>query len=142
MKRSFLFALLLVLVCTGCATGFGRSYFGFEADISTAPPPPAIVLDREPDMVLVPGTGVYEADADLGYDMFRYGSAWYVSYQGYWYAAPSYRGPFRIVRADRVPRRIYDVPVERWRHHPGDRGEHRGHDHGDHDRDDGHRDRD
>jgi hypothetical protein len=57
-----------------------------------------------------------------------------VSYQGYWYSAPSYRGPFTLIRARSVPRRIYDVPAERWHHHPADHR--RG------DRDSGYRDRD
>jgi len=120
MTRPFLFALLVALACAGCASGYGRSYYGFEADIAGAPAPPSIALDAEPSMVVVPGTDVYEVDSDPGYDMFRYGPTWYVSYQGYWYSAPSYRGPFTLIRARSVPRRIYDVPVERWHHHPAD----------------------
>ena len=140
MTRPFLAALLVALAASGCASGYGRSYYGFAVDISNAPPPPSIALDTEPTTVLVPGTDVYEVDNDLGYDMFRYGPTWYVSYDSYWYSAPSYRGPFTLIRARSVPRRIYDVPVSRWHHHPEDRQAHR--ERGARDRDRGDRDRD
>lgn len=60
------FAALLV---TACAP-YGRSYYGFSLDISSAPPP-RFAFEREPDVVLIPGTDVYEVDADPGYDVFR-----------------------------------------------------------------------
>jgi hypothetical protein len=109
---------LLGMLVTSCAT-YGRTYYGFAVDISNAPPP-RFAFDREPDLVLVPGTDVYEVDADLGYDVFRCDSNWYVNDDGYWYVSGDYRGPYHIVSARRVPRRLITLPPERWRHYPHD----------------------
>jgi|SRR5882672_5925710 len=119
---------------SSCAP-YGSTYYGFAVDISNAPPP-RFAFDREPYVVLVPGTDVYEVDADLGYDVFRCDSNWYVNDNGYWYVSADYRGPFRIVSARAVPRRLIALPADRWRHRPrGDeradrRGDGRGEDHG------------
>jgi len=53
-------------------------------------------------------------------DVFRYGSWYYTYSNGYWYRARSYRGPFRVVRADLVPRNIFSVSMTdySWKHHP------------------------
>jgi hypothetical protein len=37
---------------------------------------------------------------------------------GYWYRARNYRGPFRVIDPREVPRAIYYVPAQEWRHHP------------------------
>lgn len=122
-------ALALVgLLLASCAP-YGRTYYGFSVDISNAPPP-RFAFDREPNLVLVPGTDVYEVDGDPGYDVFRCDSNWYVNDNGYWYVAADYRGPYHVVSARAVPRRVLTLPDERWRHRP--RGEGR-----DEDRDDG-----
>jgi len=128
-------ALALVgLLATSCSP-YGRTYYGFAVDISSAPPP-RFAFDREPEVVLIPGTDVYEVDTDPGYDVFRYGSNWYVNDDGYWYVSADYRGPFRIVSARAVPRRLISLPPERWHHRP--RGDDRRYRRDD-DRDDRHR---
>jgi len=58
-------------------------------------------------------------DADADCDVFRDGGFWYSYSNGYWYRARSYRGPFAFVDVRMVPRRIFAVPAERWRHYPG-----------------------
>jgi len=113
------------------------------------PAPPAIVFDHEPRVVVVPRTDVYYVPDVSGYDMFRYGSWWYVNRDGYWYRARHYSGPFSFVPYDRVPNRVIGVPKHYHRHpvrphrhrhvrdrHDHDRGHHRRHDR--HDRRDRH----
>jgi hypothetical protein len=107
---------LVGLLAASCST-YGRTYYGFSLDISSAPPP-RFAFDREPDVVLVPGTDVYEVDADLGYDVFRCDNRWYVNDNGYWYVSADYRGPFQIVTARSVPRKVLMLPDQRWRHRP------------------------
>ena len=118
-------------------------------------PPPVVVVRQEPHVVVVPGTMVYVVDDDrYGYDYFHYGVFWYIYNDGYWYRARSYRGPFRVIEVNYVPRAIFNVPPGRWKHHPhggppglmkrdrGDvvvvkeRGRGRGHGHGRGDNDD------
>ena len=79
-------------------------------------PAPVVVFEREPDVVLVPGSHVY-AVGGLDYDLYRYGQFWYMNDGGYWYRARNYRGPFGAVRYETVPRQIVMVP-ERYRNHP------------------------
>jgi hypothetical protein len=119
------------------------------------PPPPSIVFRHEPPVVVVPQTDVYYVPEASGYDMYRYGSWWYVNRDGYWYRSRTYNGPFAVVEYNRLPRAIVGVP-KHYRHHPHrhherygdapDRHDHRGkdhrgkHRHRDHDRHD-HRER-
>jgi hypothetical protein len=83
----------------------------------TVPPPPAIVFRSEPEVVVVPQTRVYYVPAVTEYDMYRFGSHWYINRDGYWYRSKAYRGPFAVVEHHRVPREIVVVPSE-YRHHP------------------------
>ena len=77
---------------------------------------PSISFSTEPDMVVVPGTrGVYyvqDSDADL----YRYGTNWYMNYNGDWYRSGSYNGPWVFVGFRSVPRDINTVPMgyRRW----------------------------
>jgi hypothetical protein len=81
------------------------------------PPPPAIVFDTEPEVVVVPQTQVYYVPRVVEYDMYRYGKYWYVNREGHWYRSHGYRGPFKHVEFRHVPQVIVGVPVE-YRHHP------------------------
>ena len=75
-----------------------------------------ISFDTEPDVMVVPGgRGVYyvqDSDADL----YRYGSNWYMNYNGDWYRSGSYNGPWVFVGYRSVPRDVYSVPTgyRRW----------------------------
>jgi hypothetical protein len=116
-RLSFASAIALAgLLVMSCAP-YGSNYYGFSLDISNAPPP-RFAFERQPDLFLIAGTDIYEVDADLGYDGFRCDNRWYVNDNGYWYVAADYRGPFTIVSARAVPRRVLTLPDNRWRHHP------------------------
>jgi len=111
----FLFAVL-VTVPTGAQAG---TSVGWSVTIGNAPPPPAIVFQREPRVVVVPGSTVYVLEDDCDYDVFRYGVFWYVLNDGYWYRARTHRGPFMAVSARYVPSAISNVPTKYWRHPHG-----------------------
>jgi hypothetical protein len=114
-------AVLLVasaITCISCAAG-GPTQFGFRLDISSAPPPPRVVFDDDPQLVVVEGSDVYVvSNAGSDYDMFRYGESWYLCYDGYWYRARSYAGPYAVVDVRSVPREVVSVPPGHWKHHP------------------------
>lgn len=79
------------------------------------PPPPVVVYEQEPKVVLVPRSRVYYAPSP-DYDLFRYGNEWYVNRDGYWYSSRSYRGPFVSVRYEQVPRAIVLAPPKYHRY--------------------------
>ncbi|HEU4382216.1 MAG TPA: hypothetical protein VFR85_01835 [Anaeromyxobacteraceae bacterium] len=131
---------LLALTYAACVPG-STTTVGFTSGVEGAPPPPPAVV-AQPPVVSVTG-GVYVvSDPAIQYDMFQYGSSWYVYSGGYWYRAPSYRGPFTVVDVRYVPRRVIEVPPGHWKNHPrggppgqarkhgdhGDRGRHGDHD--------------
>jgi hypothetical protein len=72
---------------------------------------PDLGFSSEPRVVSVPGTrGVYYVrDADN--DVYRYGNNWYLNYNGDWYRAGSYDGPWVFVGYRSVPRDVYSVPT-------------------------------
>ena len=118
MKRHAILLAAAAVLCISCAAG-GPAYFGFQIGVRDAPPPPRMVFSDSPDYYVVEGTGVYVVtNADPDYDMFRYNSYWYVCYDGYWYRARSYNGPFAVIDVRSVPNQVVSVPPEHWRHHP------------------------
>lgn len=77
---------------------------------------PALTFYDNPEIVSIPGgRGVYYV-RDSDYDIYRYGSAWYMNYNGDWYRASGYRGPFTFVGYRSVPRDVYTVPMVYRRH--------------------------
>jgi hypothetical protein len=121
MKRHLLGVAVLALTVGAAAPAPAatRTYFGFQIGIGGAPPPPPVVVPAPPPVTFVPEGGVYVVhDPHVGYDEFVVGSYWYAFYGGYWYRAPSFRGPFRVVDVRVVPRGIFSVPAAHWRHYP------------------------
>lgn len=109
-----------------------------------------------PDMVLIPGTYAYTAP-DAGVDIIFYQGYWYRPFEGRWYRARAYNGPWGYIQRHRVPGFFFGLPAdyrynragyeripyghlrknwrawERDRYWDGPRGGHargRGHDHG------------
>jgi hypothetical protein len=77
------------------------------------------VFRARPREVYVPSDQVYVVtDPAVGdYDVFRYGGAYWVFEDGYWYRGPSYRGPFVVIQPRAVPVALYRVPRAQWKHH-------------------------
>src|SRR5882672_3970922 len=76
---------------------------------------PSLAFRSQPDIVVVPDTRVYYV-RDYDYDLYRYGSYWYYNYDGGWYRARRYSGPFIYVGYNSVPRAVTYVPMRYRRH--------------------------
>jgi hypothetical protein len=73
---------------------------------------PSLGFSSEPDIVAVPGArGVYYVQ-DANSDVYRYGNNWYLNYNGDWYRANNYNGPWVFVGYRSVPREVYSVPPQ------------------------------
>ena len=116
MTRKIASLILSALTYAACIPG-STTTVGFTTGVEGAPPPPPAVV-VEPAVVGASG-GVYVVnDPGIQYDKFRYGPTWYMYSGGYWYTAPSYRGPFAVVDVRTVPRPVLEVPPGHWKHHP------------------------
>lgn len=138
-RRWILGALLAVAVCAPPAHAEVRTYFGFTIGVHGGSPPPAFVFTDEPHVVYVNQVAVVD-DRRCDDDVFSCQGAWWRYHDGWWYRSRRWRGPWEGVDVRYVPRRVIDVPGERWRHHPHggppgqmkkwDDGDDRGHGHG------------
>lgn len=79
---------------------------------------PALVFSAPPAVVVVPGTYVY-AVPDIEVGLFFYQGFWYRPYEGHWYWASSYNGPWAFIEISRVPRVLVELPPGSWRVPPG-----------------------
>jgi len=120
MKRLIISAALALLASVATGWGPARAQdVQFHLDIGNAPPPPRIYYHQQPRFVVVPGTRAYWwENRSSNYEVYRYGDAFYVLDDGYWYRANNMRGPFRVVRVDYVPQTI--VTAARYRYRYGD----------------------
>jgi hypothetical protein len=70
---------------------------------------PPLVIPAPPHLVVVPNTYVYYPP-DVDVDIFFYHGYWYRPYQGAWYRARNYNGPWGFIVINRVPRAVIGVP--------------------------------
>jgi len=68
---------------------------------------PPLVISAPPVVAVIPGTYVYFAP-DVQAEIFFYGGYWYRPYEGGWYRATSYNGPWGYV--NQVPGPLYHLP--------------------------------
>jgi hypothetical protein len=71
--------------------------------------PPAYVFSAPPPVVVIPRTYVY-AVPDGNVSILFYSGYWWRPYEGRWYRAHGYNGPWGHVEHARVPRAIMEVP--------------------------------
>ena len=104
-RRSFgtIFFATTILVNLGSA--FSRPP-GPEIVVGIPSPPP-IIFRAPPALVVVPGTNVYVAADVEGDFLFNHGIWWWL-YEGRWYRAYSYAGPWQYIPRERVPGFIFD----------------------------------
>jgi len=119
MHRNRVLWLLIAAIAATPVGAWAGTSVGWSVSIGNSPPPPVVVFQREPRVVMVPGSTVYVVEDDCDYDVFRYGVFWYVLNDGYWYRARSHRGPYVAVSARYVPTAISNVPPKYWRHPHG-----------------------
>ncbi|MEW5744749.1 MAG: hypothetical protein AB1805_04825 [Nitrospirota bacterium] len=120
MDKAVLLMTGLLLLPLGDAALLSRADAEVSINIGIgAPlPPPVIVVERPPEVVLIPGTRVYFApdigDSELffysGYWYRRHGSAWYraARYDGSWIHLPPRRVPVVFVKLPKGYHRDYD----------------------------------
>src|SRR5438046_1227841 len=118
MRGKAAFAIALTLMTAGLA--WPRTA---PANVSVnvnvpGPPPPAVVFPAPPRLVVVPGTPVYYAPG-VEENVFVFRGHYYSFHNGAWFYAPTYRGPWRFVRAERVPVAVRRVPVKYYAIPPG-----------------------
>lgn len=82
---------------------------------------PAYTFAAPPSVVVIPGTYVYVVP-DIDVDIFFYHGYWYRPYEGRWFRARGYNGPWVFVAPARVPRVLIELSPD-YRHHiaPGHR---------------------
>src|SRR6185436_858078 len=96
---------------------YGRTGGSFTLRIGDRYRGPNLGFYDMPNMVRVRGTGGLYYVQDSDYDVYRYANYWYLNYNGDWYRASSYRGPWIFVGYRSVPRVVYTVPTNyrrRW----------------------------
>ena len=81
-------------------------------------PPPAYRIAAPPPMIVLPGTYVYMVP-DIDADIFFYAGNWYRLFEGRWFNARSYNGPWIYVPDPRVPRALVQLPPDYRRIPPG-----------------------
>ena len=76
-----------------------------------------VSFNSRPRWVPVQGTQVrvIRSNDRPGYDMFRYGSRYYVYNDGRWYVSNNWRGDFQVVSVRAVPWELRKVPRRYWR---------------------------
>jgi hypothetical protein len=101
--------LMLLLVGLGLpGTGRAAVHGGFGVTIALPP----LAFQSAPPVVPVPDSNVYFVPS-VSADIFFYNGGWYRPYEGQWFMAPSYRGPWSHIR--RVPREVVVIPHTRFR---------------------------
>ena len=85
--------------------------------VPPAPPLPGLVVPASPSLVLIPGTVVY-FPPDVNSDLVFYHGFWYRPYQGRWYRAAHFNGPWGFVALRKVPRVLINLPAG-YRSSPG-----------------------
>ena len=102
--------------------GAGLAPVAVAADVTVninVPAPPPIVLPAPPALVVVPGHTAVRYAPSLQVDLFFHGNVWYYSHGGFWYSGPSWKGPWKHVVIEKLPRAIVGIPVKFYKVPPG-----------------------
>lgn len=116
MKKTgmFLFGVVLVMFVVFSTQG----HADVQVNVGVFAPPPAYVVPAPPPVYVVPGTYVYYAP-DLPVQILFYHGHWYRPYEGRWYRASSYNGPWAYLSPAHVPHAIMYIPPDYHRIPPG-----------------------
>ena len=102
MKTKLILTSTMLLVLLAFS---GTSIAGFSLNIGVSLPP--LVIPAPPVVAVIPGTDVYFCP-DIAMDVFFYDGYWYRSYNGGWYSAVGYNGPWGYVA--NVPPVFFHLP--------------------------------
>ncbi len=105
-KMGFLVVGAALLVLTGF---MARSEA--RVDVNIGINIPAFTFAAPPSLVVIPGTYVYFVPG-IDVDILFYHGYWYRPYEGRWFRARSYRGPWAFIPPGRVPPVLVDLPPD------------------------------
>ncbi len=71
---------------------------------------PSFFLSTRPDFISLSDYG-FSISVGSPYDIILYRDIYYINQNGRWYCSPNYRGPWAIVRENRLP---YKIKARRW----------------------------
>lgn len=91
-------------------------------DLSRAPAPPRTHFRFRLQWTPIGGTGVsmIRQDQRPAYDMFAYGSRYYLFNNDYWYQSDSWNGPFSVMDERDIPAAFRQVPQSEWQSYPSE----------------------
>lgn len=116
MKKHFFTATIITAVLVIYSFTFpAQSVAGVNVNIAV--PLPGLVIPAPPPMTVIPGTYVYYPP-DVSAEIYFYQGYWYRPYEGRWYLATGYNGPWRGIAIGRVPRPLLSLPPH-YRTMPG-----------------------
>jgi hypothetical protein len=110
-KIVFAFLIAASLICS-VHPAESRTNVNINVGIGVAPP--AFVFPAPPEVVVIPGTYVYFVPG-IDVDILFYHGYWYRPYEGRWYRARSYAGPWGYIGPGRVPHVLLELPHD-YRH--------------------------
>lgn len=114
--------IVLAAILAGMTSGLflvGRAMGdSFSVGLRTDSLSLGINIGAPPQLVVVPGTPVYQAPG-VPHNYFFYGGRYYLFHEGAWFLASHYNGPWTVIAVERVPRQILLVPVEHYKIPPG-----------------------
>jgi len=108
---SFAVFILLILMCHATP---GSA----DVDVNIGINIPPVVVAAPPAVVVIPGTYAYFVP-DVSADIFFYHGYWYRPYQGRWFRAGSYNGPWGYIAPARVPGVLVHLPRDYHHIPPG-----------------------
>ena len=109
LAGSFVGCILLIFMCHATPGSANM-------DISIGINVPQVVIEAPPAVVAIPGTYAYFIP-DVTVDIFFYHGYWYRPYEGRWFRARSYNGPWGYIAPARMPGVLIHLPRD-YRHIP------------------------
>ena len=109
MKRTIVTLVCAAVFGAAASVVLAPAISSAEVSVNITVPLPGLYIPAPPPLIVIPGTYVYYPPA-VGVDIFFYRGHWYRPYQGGWYIAGGYNGPWRVLDARRVPPALYQVP--------------------------------
>ena len=80
--------------------------------------PPSITLAAPPPLVVVPSAPTVQYVPSGPHNLFVFGGRYYSFHNGYWFHAGHYNGPWKHIKAEKVPAPVIGVPVTYYRVKP------------------------
>lgn len=109
--RTVAVVLAVALILTSGIILSGEAQAGVHLNVGINVGPPAYMFSAPPAVAYIPGTYVYYAP-DVNVDVLFYGGYWYRPYEGRWYRARGYNGPWVFIDGGRVPSPLLQLPPD------------------------------